>query len=103
MQAVGETPTDPLPRRPLEYYLEHISDALTEGGYQRRTVQGDGASTTFEVTGLPETARDFLFKLNSLSLDEVDYTWNFGGTDGDLQVRGFIPLAEDVIEIFFRS
>jgi hypothetical protein len=71
--------------------------------FQRRTVQGDGTSTTFNVTGIPETARDFFFTLNSLSLDPPDYTWVFEGTGGTLTVHGFIPLAEDVIEIFYRS
>ena len=72
-------------------------------GFRRRAVRGDGASVTFSVTGLPETACDFYFTLNSLYLDPPDYTWSFAGTGGTLTVTGFIPLPEDTIEIFFRS
>lgn len=79
------------------------SDGTAGAGYRRHTVQGDGSTAAFKVPGLPGTARDFLFKLNSLSLDEADYTWVFGETGGDLTVHGFIPLSEDVIEIFYRS
>ena len=91
------------------YELTRIENAIRHipggggTGYQRRTVQGDGTSTTFNVTGLPDTARDFFFTLNSLSLDTTDYTWVFEGTGGTLTVYGFIPLLEDTIEIFFRS
>jgi hypothetical protein len=32
MQAIGETPSFPLPNRPLEFYLDQITDVLTEVG-----------------------------------------------------------------------
>jgi hypothetical protein len=69
----------------------------------RRVIHGDGNSTSFEVTDLPQTAYLFKFTLNSIPLEESDYTWTFPGTTGNLTISGFIPLEEDTIEIFFRS
>jgi hypothetical protein len=67
------------------------------------TVMGDGSATSFTVEDIPLTAKDFEFTLNFIPLEEIDYTWVLSGTTGTLTINGFVPLAEDAIDILFRS
>jgi hypothetical protein len=84
--------------------IELIKDTMeSDSSKDRMVINGNGSATSFTITGLPSTARHFEFKLNSIPLEEVDYSWTFTGTSGNLIINGFVPLTEDAIEIYFRS
>jgi hypothetical protein len=82
---------------------QRVTTIETRLNVSKRTVNGNGELTSFSFSGLPTTAHGFEFRLNHIPLEDADYSWNFSSTTGNLEIKGFIPLPEDTIEMRYRS
>jgi hypothetical protein len=80
-----------------------LSDLRIQPAKQKKTCTGNGNATRFDIAGIPDDASEFEFFLNALPLDADDYTWSIESGSGYFTAVGFVPLAEDRIDIFYYT